>query len=210
VITIINYGSGNIWAIGNIYERLNIPFKIANTPNEVADADKIILPGVGAFDETMTMLEGSGFKSVLDNKVLKNRVPVLGICVGMQILAKKSEEGHLPGLGWIDGEVKKIDKTLLNCKPKIPHLGWNSVKVLKANDLFKDVDEEQGFYFLHSYYFQCADPGDIVSTTAYGNIFPSAVRHQNIFGVQFHPEKSHHNGVNVLKNFSSLPCSGPE
>ena len=113
MITIINYGSGNISAIGNIYERLKVPFKIANSPDEVLGAEKIILPGVGAFDETISMLDESGFRSVLDKEVLENKVPVIGICVGMQILAKSSEEGKLPGLGWIDGVVKKIDKSLI-------------------------------------------------------------------------------------------------
>ena len=204
MITIINYGSGNIRAIGNIYERLRIPFKIANHPEEVMGAKKIILPGVGAFDETISMLDESGFRSILDHEVLNNHIPVLGICVGMQILAKKSEEGSLPGLGWINGEVKKIDKALLTSKPKIPHLGWNSVKVVKANGLFDEVDEKQGFYFLHSYYFECADQDDVMSTTIYGKAFTSSVNHNNTYGVQFHPEKSHHNGMNLLKNFASL------
>ena len=204
MITIINYGSGNIRAIGNIYERLNIPFKVANFPEEVIGAEKIILPGVGAFDETIFMLDKSGFRSVLDHEVLINRIPVLGICVGMQILAKKSEEGSLPGLGWINGEVKRIDKTLLISKPKIPHLGWNSVCVSQSNKLFQEVDEEQGFYFLHSYYFECENESDIMSTTVYGKNFASSVNHKNIYGVQFHPEKSHHNGMNLLKNFAGL------
>ena len=204
MITIINYGSGNIRAIGNIYERLNIPYKIANFPEEVIGAEKIILPGVGAFDETIFMLDKSGFRAVLDHEVLINCIPVLGICVGMQILAKKSEEGSLPGLGWINGEVKKIDKTLLISKPKIPHLGWNSVCVSQINKLFQEVDEEQGFYFLHSYYFECENGSDIMSTTVYGKNFASSVNHKNIYGVQFHPEKSHHNGMNLLKNFAGL------
>jgi glutamine amidotransferase len=204
MITIINYGSGNIRAIGNIYERLKIPFKIANHPMEIKGAQKIILPGVGAFDETISMLDESGFRSVLDHEVLVNKISVLGICVGMQILAKRSEEGTLPGLGWINGEVKKIDVTLLPAKPKIPHLGWNSVEITKANKLFNDIDEEQGFYFLHSYYFQCNDQVDIMSTTFYGKNFASSVNHKNIYGVQFHPEKSHQNGVNLLKNFANI------
>lgn len=204
MITIINYGSGNISAIANIYERLKISFEIANHPDEVKGAEKIILPGVGAFDETISMLDESGFRTVLDYEVISNHVPVLGICVGMQILAKKSEEGSLPGLGWINGEVKKIDKTLLTSKPKIPHLGWNSVKVAKMNKLFQEIDEDQGFYFMHSYYFECAEQEDILSTTAYGKPFASSVNHKNIYGVQFHPEKSHHNGVNLLKNFAIL------
>jgi len=204
MITIINYGSGNIRAIANIYERLKIPFKIANYPEEVTGAEKIILPGVGAFDETISMLDESGFRSILDHEVLNNHIPVLGICVGMQIFAKKSEEGSLHGLGWINGEVKKIDKALLSSKPKIPHLGWNSIKVAKTNGLFREVDEEQGFYFLHSYYFECADQDDVMSTTVYGKTFASSVHHDNTYGVQFHPEKSHQNGVNILKNFACL------
>jgi glutamine amidotransferase len=204
MITIINYGSGNISAIGNIYERLKIPFKVANQPNEVEGAEKIILPGVGAFDATISMLDGSGFRKVLDREVLENKVPVLGICVGMQILAKSSEEGTLPGLGWIDGEVKKIDKSLLPDKPKLPHLGWNSVEVAKSNLLFNGVNLEEGFYFLHTYYFDCADNNDILSKTFYGKIFASSVNNNNVFGVQFHPEKSHHNGVKLLQNFAHL------
>jgi imidazole glycerol-phosphate synthase subunit HisH len=204
MITIINYGSGNIRAIGNIYERLKIPFKITNHPDEVKGSQKIILPGVGAFDETISMLDESGFRKVLDHEVLTNKIPVLGICVGMQILAEKSEEGSLPGLGWIKGEVKKIDTNLIATKPKIPHLGWNSIKVVKTNGLFQEVDEEQGFYFMHSYYFECDDQEDIMSTTFYGKNFASSVNHENIYGVQFHPEKSHHNGVNFLKNFAVL------
>jgi len=206
MITIINYGSGNINAIGNIYNRLRIPFIIANSPEEVKGAEKIILPGVGAFDETISMLDETGFRSVLDYEVLTNKVPVLGICVGMQILANKSEEGILPGLGWIDGEVKKIDKSILIHKPKLPHLGWNSISIKHKGPFFDNIDEENGFYFLHSYYFQCSDDSDIASTTFYGKYFTSAVKRNNIYGVQFHPEKSHHNGIQLLQNFAKLQC----
>lgn len=204
MITIINYGSGNINAIGNIYERLKISFKVANNPEEVNGAEKIILPGVGAFDETISMLDESGFRKVLDKEVLGNNVPVLGICVGMQILANKSEEGLLPGLGWISGEVKKINKELLTQKPKIPHLGWNSIEISKKNLLFDGIDPEEGFYFLHSYYFECSVDNDILSRTFYGKNFASSVNNNNVFGVQFHPEKSHHNGVRLLHNFANL------
>lgn len=204
MITIINYGSGNINAIGNIYNRLNIPFKIANCPQDVIGAEKIVLPGVGAFDETISILDSSGFRSVLDKEVLEKNVPVIGVCVGMQILAEGSEEGKLPGLGWVKGIVKKIDVNLLELKPKIPHLGWNSIKVSKQSELFHSINEEMGFYFLHSYYFECDNPGDIMSTTFYGKEFASSVNHDNIYGVQFHPEKSHHNGVQLLKNFANL------
>jgi len=204
MITIINYGSGNIRAIGNIYERLKIPFKVAEHPDEVTGSERIILPGVGAFDETMRMLDQSGFRSVLDYEVLVNKVPVLGICVGMQILAKKSEEGHLPGLGWINAEVKKIDKKILLHSPKLPHLGWNSIERTKHMTLLDGINDEDGFYFLHSYYFECENEQDVLCKTFYGKSFASAVVVNNIFGVQFHPEKSHQNGVQLLQNFAKL------
>jgi glutamine amidotransferase len=204
MITIVNYGSGNIKAIGNIYERLRIPFKIANEPEEIKNAEKILLPGVGAFDETISMLDESGFRLILDHAVLINKIPVLGICVGMQVLAKKSEEGSLPGLGWIDGEVKKIDKSLLLNKPKLPHLGWNTIKIERKSPLFNEINEDDGFYFLHSYHFQCNSKEDILTTTFYGGEFASSVNKNNIYGVQFHPEKSHQNGIQLLKNFAQL------
>jgi imidazole glycerol-phosphate synthase subunit HisH len=204
MITIVNYGSGNIRAIGNIYQRLNIPYKVANEAEEITGAEKIILPGVGAFDETIARLDESGFRSVLDHEVLVNKKPVLGICVGMQILARKSDEGNLTGLGWIKGDVIKFDKSILKSRPKLPHLGWNSVAIQKPSSIFFGVDEEQGFYFLHSYYFECDNTEDVMSTTCYGTSFTSSVNHENIYGVQFHPEKSHNNGINVLKNFAYL------
>jgi glutamine amidotransferase len=204
MIGIINYGSGNIKAIANIYERLSIPYKIVSTPDELPGSKKIILPGVGAFDETITLLSHSGFRKALDHEVLKNRTPVLGICVGMQILGEKSDEGNLPGLGWIKGTVKKIDRTRIDSKTKLPHLGWNSIKAVTAKSMFNKVDEEQGFYFMHSFYFDCADRNDVMSFTFYGMEFASSVNHENIYGVQFHPEKSHENGINLLKNFATL------
>lgn len=204
MITIIDYGSGNISAIANIYKRLKVPFSIATNPEEIVDSEKIILPGVGAFDETISKLDGSGLRKILDIEVLDKKVPVLGICVGMQILAKKSEEGQLPGLGWINGKVNKIDKSLLHQKPKVPHLGWNSIKSTKSTSLFKDIDEDEGFYFLHSFYFECLQHEDVLSETFYGKNFASAVNHDNIYGVQFHPEKSHSNGIKLLENFSKL------
>jgi imidazole glycerol-phosphate synthase subunit HisH len=204
MIAIINYGSGNIRAIANIYERLSIPYKIVSQSDELQGSKKIILPGVGAFDETISLLSHSGFRTALDHEVLTNHIPVLGICVGMQILGEKSEEGNLPGLGWIKGTVKKFDSTRISSKPKIPHLGWNSVKAVKAHSMFNTVDEEQGFYFMHSFYFECTDGNDLMSSTFYGMDFASAVNHENIYGVQFHPEKSHENGINLLRNFATI------
>lgn len=204
MITIIDYGSGNIRAIGNIYDKLNVGYKIAKTPEEVIGAEKIFLPGVGAFDETISKLDQTGFREILDIEVLQKKVPIIGICVGMQILAESSEEGKLSGLGYIKGKVRKMDASLLNQKPKLPHLGWNSIEIARPSALLKNLDSELGFYFLHSYYFECENQEDILTTTTYGQSFASAINHDNVYGIQFHPEKSHHNGINLLHNFATL------
>ena len=204
MITILDYGSGNLNAIRNIYERLNIPFEFADTKEQIQKSDHIILPGVGAFDETVSTLQNKGFIKVLNEKVLEEKVPILGICVGMQMMADSSEEGVLSGLGWIRGKVKKFDKSLIVGKPKIPHLGWNSIEITKECPLFKNVNSEVGFYFVHSYYYECADEANVVCKTEYGKVFHSAINRGNIYGVQFHPEKSHDNGIQLLKNFAQL------
>lgn len=204
MITILDYGYGNINAIKNIYERLNIPFEFATTQEQILKADHIILPGVGAFDETISTLQGKRFTEVLNRKVLKEKIPILGICVGMQMLADSSEEGKLTGLGWIHGNVKKFDESRIPGKPKIPHLGWNSIEITHDCPLFKNVDSSIGFYFVHSYYYECADETNVICKTLYGKIFHSAVNRENIFGVQFHPEKSHDNGIQLLRNFANL------
>lgn len=204
MIAIVNYGSGNIQAIGNIYKRLNIPFTVASKPEDLDSAEKIILPGVGSFDHAIKELESSGMRGALDAHVIQNKKPVLGICVGMQLLAKSSEEGVLAGLGWIDGTVKKFDHSKFEQATHLPHMGWNNVVPLKENKLLVDVDLELGYYFLHSYYFSCNKLEDILSVTNYGGKFHSAVNAGNIYGVQFHPEKSHQAGIQLLKNFATL------
>ena len=204
MITIIDYGSGNISAIGNIYERLNIDYKIAKSPSEIIGAHKLFLPGVGAFDETMILLENSGLRKALDIEVLINKVPIIGICVGMQVLGGSSEEGKLPGLGYIKGHVKRLDENLIINKPSLPHMGWNNVSLKRQSPLFEDIDTEIGFYFLHSFYFECDNHSNVLATTEYGHSFASAINHENVYGIQFHPEKSHNNGVSLLKNFANL------
>ena len=204
MITIIDYGSGNISAIGNIYERLNIDYKIAKSPSEIIGAHKLFLPGVGAFDETMILLENSGFRKALDIEVLINKVPIIGICVGMQVLGGSSEEGKLPGLGYIKGHVKRLDENLFINKPSLPHMGWNNISLKRQSPLFENIDTEIGFYFLHSFYFGCDNHSDVLATTEYGQSFASAINHENVYGIQFHPEKSHNNGVSLLKNFANL------
>ena len=204
MIKIVNYGSGNIQAILNIYKRLNINCEVSNTPEELLGATKIVLPGVGAFDETMGQLLASGFKETLDEMVLYKKIPIIGICVGMQILANKSEEGVLPGLGYIDGTVRKFDTSLFTHKPHVPHLGWNNILIEKDHKIFNNIDAEKGFYFLHTYYFQCNSEENVLAKTDYGGKFSSAVNNNNVFGMQFHPEKSHSNGVQLFKNFAEL------
>ena len=204
MITIINYGSGNIQAIANIYKKLKVDYTIASEPKQVEGAKNIFLPGVGAFDETISKIDSTGFREVLDIEVLQNKVPIIGICVGMQILAESSEEGILKGLGYIKGKVKKLNSSDIIHKPKLPHLGWNSIQINKQNKLLQNIDPVFGFYFLHTYYFDCNDQNDVLTTTQYGINFASAVNRENVFGIQFHPEKSHQNGVKLLHNFANL------
>lgn len=203
MITLLNYGLGNVQAISNVYKRLNIPFQLAQTANELVGAEKIILPGVGAFDCAMGRLEASGMRACLDDLVLKQNRPVLGICVGMQMMARRSEEGKSLGLGWIDAEVKRFDTSGFHCKTLLPHMGWNDVAPVKMDTLFKGLDVPR-FYFLHSYYFAPGNPAHVLATTDYGGTFTAAARAGHIFGVQFHPEKSHHCGVKLLQNFAEL------
>ena len=204
MITIINYGLGNIRAFVNVYHQLNIPINIATQCDDLKTATKVILPGVGAFDYAMQRLEISGMRQTLDEIVLHRHVPVLGICVGMQMLACSSEEGSLPGLGWIDGEVKRFNFSSLNQSMCVPHMGWNNIKPVKINGLLQGLDLEARLYFLHSYYFQSHRNEDIIAVTDYGGEFACAVNSGNVFGVQFHPEKSHQWGIRLLENFAKV------
>lgn len=202
MIRVIDYGLGNISAFLNMYKRLNIEAAVARTPEELRQADKLILPGVGAFDHAMELLDASGMRATLDELVTQRHVPVLGICVGMQILARGSDEGRAAGLGWIDGHVKgfkSLGQDLL-----LPHMGWNDVQPVGDARLFTGLEEDCRFYFLHSFYFHCEQPQDVAAVSRYGIDFSCAVHAGNIYGVQFHPEKSHHFGAQLLKNFAEL------
>jgi glutamine amidotransferase len=203
VITLIDYGLGNIQAFANIYKRLNIPVAVAKTAGQLSAAEKIILPGVGAFDWAMTRLEASGMRACLDDLVMDKKRPVLGVCVGMQMMARSSEEGRLPGLGWIAGEVKRLDESGFRQQTHLPHMGWNDVCPSNRECLFKGISTPR-FYFLHSYYFAPASPDTALARTDYNGTFASAVRSGNVFGTQFHPEKSHQWGIQLLKNFAEL------
>ena len=204
MITVIDYGLGNILAFLNVYKRLDIPVKAAKSYSDLEAATKLILPGVGSFDHAMELLQRSGMRQALDDMVLERSVPVLGICVGMQILASASDEGQLQGLGWIDGRVEKFDTSLFRQRTQLPHMGWNDVKPVISSGLFTGLEDDARFYFLHSYFFRCADREHVLAQTDYGSTFSCAVRSKNIYGVQFHPEKSHHYGARLLKNFAEL------
>lgn len=204
MITIINYGSGNIQAIGNIYKQLNIPFTIANSAEDLKKAEKLILPGVGDFDETMALLQKLNFVEILNELVLIKKTPIFGICVGMQLLGNASEEGIMKGFGWIKGSVKMLPTSEIKQKPHLPHMGWNSIKVNNSGQLLENIDEDKGFYFLHSFYFDCEDSTDVIATTEYGINFACSIQHENIYGCQFHPEKSHFNGIKVFQNFAKI------
>lgn len=200
MIAIIDYGLGNILAFRNVYERLNIPVAVARTAADLERSTKLILPGVGSFDHAMERLEASGMRPAIEDRVLRQGMPVLGICVGMQMLAAGSEEGKLPGLGWIGGTVKRFRGAAL----ALPHMGWNDVVPTRPGGLFAGMEKDARFYFLHSYYFECRDPQDSLAVADYGGDYSCAVAHGAIHGVQFHPEKSHHWGVQLLRNFAEM------
>jgi len=201
MITIVDYGLGNVMAFANIYKRLNIPVEIVSTSSALSSAKKILLPGVGSFDWAMMQLNNSGMRDMLDDLVLKKNIPVIGICVGMQMMAKNSDEGKLDGLGWIDAKVKRFD---CSNDEYLPHMGWNNITTVNKNPLFLGLEEDSRFYFLHSYYFDQSDYSQALSQTFYHKLFTSSVCYKNIFGVQFHPEKSHNWGVQLLKNFYEM------
>ncbi len=202
-VTLVNYGLGNIQAFAHIYQRLNIPFEVATSPEQLARAEKIILPGVGAFDWAMTRLNNSGLRDKLEILVLGQRVPVLGVCVGMQMMAQRSEEGKLPGLGWIDADVVRFDPAQIGHAP-LPHMGWNDVWPVATDSLFRGMETAPRYYFLHSYHIVPRQPADALATACYGSNFTAAVHNRHIFGTQFHPEKSHQWGIDLLLNFAGL------
>jgi glutamine amidotransferase len=204
MITLIDYGVGNIFAFQNVYKRLDIPTKIAKTAADLEDAQKLILPGVGAFDYAIGQLNASGMRDKLDQLVLEKKIPIIGICVGMQMMGNRSDEGTSEGLKWIDADILKFDESLIQQRTKLPHMGWNDVSLITEHPLFNGLEKEAIFYFLHSYYFKCNNPADSIAISDYGISFTSAVNSNNIYGIQFHPEKSHQFGEKLLHNFTQL------
>ena len=203
-IVVVDYGLGNLNSVANMIRHVGGQCIISSDLGVIATAEKLLLPGVGAFDRGMSKLNSSGIKEVLDKVVLEKQLPILGICLGMQLMTNSSEEGELEGLGWIDAEVKKFafpDEADL----KIPHMGWNRVSIKKTNLLISaEKDAEQRFYFVHSYYVHAKNQDDIMCSTYYGHEFCSGFSHANIMGVQFHPEKSHRFGMTLMKKFIQI------
>ena len=202
-VLVIDYKMGNTDSVLRAVEKCGGEPILSNSISDFENASHIILPGVGAFQKGMENIEDLGIKRILKEQVFKHKIPFLGICLGMQLLAQKGfEHGENSGLGWIEGSVQKFEKT--NKDDRIPHIGWNEVNFKKENLLFEDIEFGQDFYFVHSYHFKCKNPSNIIATTPYCGEFVSAVRKNNIFGVQFHPEKSQKLGFIILKNFLSF------
>jgi glutamine amidotransferase len=204
MITIVDYGLGNIRAFLNVYRRLNIDAQTATCAGELRHASKVILPGVGSFDHALERLAQSGMREALDDLALRQRIPVLGVCVGMQILGRESAEGTLPGLGWIEGRVRRLESLAPQESLPVPHMGWNDVTPVARTRLFDGLESGARFYFLHSYYFECDRDENTIAVSDYGVEFACAAHAANVFGVQFHPEKSHHYGARLLQNFAEM------
>ncbi len=203
MIVIVDYGIGNLASVLNMFKKIGVKeVVISNNEEVISRADKILLPGVGAFDAGMKNLENSKLIAVLNDKVIKEKVPILGICLGMQLLTQKSEEGELKGLGWVDAETVKF-KFDASLKLKIPHMGWNYIKIQRENPLVK-MDSKNRYYFVHSYYVKCHNQSQSIATSEFGLDFTCMVNKDNIFGAQFHPEKSLKFGMKLLENFSKL------
>lgn len=202
MITIIDYGMGNLRSVQKAFERVGIDAKITRNSDEILNAEKLVLPGVGNFEKGMNNIRENGLINILNETVISRKTPILGICLGMQLMTNFSEEGSCEGFGWVKSNTKKFsfkDNTL-----KIPHMGWNNLVMKNFDIIFKDVSNENYFYFVHSYYVSCDEDSEILAETTYGNKFISSFKKDNIYGCQFHPEKSHEAGLKILKNFAEL------
>ena len=205
MIAIVDYGVGNLTSVKRMLERSGIASEISRSPEFISKAEKVILPGVGSFDYGVEMLERAGLLDVLNEHAVSNKKPLLGICLGMQLLFSESDEGSRKGLGLLEGKVIHFDRNKLHAGLKTPHMGWANVMAKKTGNLLKDLEHDARFYFVHSYHLSDVSENDVLLTATYGYEFVCGVEHENIFGVQFHPEKSHRFGMQLLKNFA-LRC----
>ncbi|MDF1731437.1 MAG: imidazole glycerol phosphate synthase subunit HisH [Minwuia sp.] len=202
MITIVDYGCGNPASIRNMLKKLGIKATITSEAEDILTSDRIIFPGVGAFDYGAESIQSKGIAEALEQRVIRDGVPILGICVGMQLFARRSDEGELPGLGWINGDVVAFDRTRLGPTDRVPHMGWASLDVKQPEKALHGFHEDPRFYFVHSFHMTCDDPADVAATAHHGYDFCAAVAHDNLIGVQFHPEKSHRFGMTLLRNFA--------
>jgi glutamine amidotransferase len=202
MITIVDYGVGNLGSIVNMLKKAGAKAQASSDPNDLRQAEKLILPGVGAFDAGMKKLNETGLVPVLNELVLDKKVPVIGLCLGMQLMTKRSEEGTEAGLGWIDAETVRFKFGAENAHLKVPHMGWNTLDICRPHPLVADLGAEPRFYFVHSYHIVCANETDVVANTDYGYPFAAIISRGNILGAQFHPEKSHRFGMQLLRNFA--------
>jgi glutamine amidotransferase len=204
MITVVDWGLGNLGSITNMLRYLGVDCRLSSDPGEISAAERLILPGVGAFDAGMQNLSARGLVDALHAVALDRRRPVLGICLGMQLLFEGSEEGERPGLGWLKGRAVKFDLGDNPDRLRIPHMGWSEIELVRPGRLFPASLEGERFYFVHSYHVACADPADVVGTACHGARFTAAVERGLIMGAQFHPEKSHRFGMRVLKAFAEI------
>ena len=205
MIVVVSYGSGNVRSVVKMYERIGIPAVALADPEAVAAAERLVLPGVGSFDSAAAKLRESGLEEPLTDAVVRRGVPVLGVCLGMQLFARRSAEGSAAGLGWLDADVARLDDSGDNHTAlRLPHMGWAAVRPVTPNPLLPARSPLERFYFVHTYHVCCADPGDVLGVATYGVEFTAAVHRDNIWGVQFHPEKSHRFGMDVLRRFAEI------
>lgn len=198
MIVILDYGMGNLHSVLKAFRRIGAKAVVSSKIEDIEKANKLVLPGVGNFKKGMENLKSLGIMQIFNKRIIDERIPILGICLGMQLFTKFSEEGNVPGLGWIDAETTKFG---YNNSLRVPHMGWNNVGIKKKSGLFFNVEKNDSFYFVHSFYVKCNNETDILGTTKYGNEFVSSIQKNNIFGTQFHPEKSHDCGLQILRNF---------
>jgi glutamine amidotransferase len=201
MISILDYGMGNLASILNMFRKVGVSGRVIATAREVQEARALVIPGVGKFDNAMRQIESMGLRCVLDEAALSRKIPILGICLGMQLMTRGSEEGQLPGLGWIKADTRLIEGAGQGLR--VPHMGWNLANVEKTSPYFDDGLAERRFYFVHSYAVRCDDPADVLTTTGYAGEFVSAFSSGNLVGVQFHPEKSHKFGASFFRHYAA-------